>query len=262
MVKPNSRKPSDLEQEPPNSNANLIMIQVSSPNNAPPNNSVVQTQESPMMSQIIVAPLVSQVSERIDTQDSDVGLSPRTRAISKILKHIKFSFRQTKSAPNTTVDFYRIGKVLGKGAFGKVNLALHKLSGRFAAVKSINKQYLSEDAQTKKVMQEVVILKRTRHRNIVRLYEFFETQKHILFVIELCAGGDLLNYVRKRRRLKEDVAKCIFKQIIEGLSYCHSKSILHRDIKLDNILLDSEGEVKICDFGVSKIVKQGEIMTE
>jgi len=62
------------------------------------------------------------------------------------LKHIKFSFRQTKSAPNTTVDFYRIGKVLGKGAFGKVNLALHKLSGRFAAVKSINKQYLSEDA--------------------------------------------------------------------------------------------------------------------
>jgi 5'-AMP-activated protein kinase, catalytic alpha subunit len=55
------------------------------------------------------------------------------------MKHIKLSFKQTKVAPNTTVDFYRIGKVLGKGAFGKVNLALHKLSGRFAAVKSINK---------------------------------------------------------------------------------------------------------------------------
>jgi serine/threonine protein kinase len=81
-------------------------------------------------------------------------------------------------------------------------------------------------------------------------------------VIELCAGGDLLNYVRKRRKLKEDVAKHIFRQIIEGLGYCHSKSIVHRDIKLDNILLDSEGEVKICDFGVSKIVKKGEIMTE
>ena len=111
-------------------------------------------------------------------------------------------------------------------------------------------------------MQEVLILKRTRHLNVVRLYEFFETQKHIVFAIELCSGGDLLNYVRKRRRLKEDVAKCIFKQIIEGLGYIHSQSILHRDIKLDNILLDNNGVVKICDFGVSKIAKAGEKMTE
>lgn len=111
-------------------------------------------------------------------------------------------------------------------------------------------------------MQEVVMLKKTRHKNIVRLYEYFETEKHILFVIELCAGGDLLNYVRRRRRLKEDVAKCLFKQIIESLAYCHKKNILHRDIKLDNILLDANGQVKICDFGVGKIVKKGEKMTE
>ena len=106
------------------------------------------------------------------------------------------------------------------------------------------------------------MLKRTKHKNIVRLYEYFETEKHILFVIELCAGGDLLNYVRRRRRLKEDVAKCLFKQIIESLAYCHRKNIVHRDIKLDNILLDSAGQVKICDFGVGKIVKKGEKMTE
>ena len=87
-------------------------------------------------------------------------------------------------------------------------------------------------------MHEVVILKRMRHRNVVRLYEYFETKKHIVFVEELCAGGDLLNYVRKRRKLKEETAKFIFKQIVEGLGYCHSQNILHRDIKLDNILLD------------------------
>jgi serine/threonine protein kinase len=111
-------------------------------------------------------------------------------------------------------------------------------------------------------MQEVMILRQTRHKNIVRLYEYFETEKHILFVIELSAGGDLLNYVRKRRQLKEDVAKSVFKQLIEGLRYCHSKSILHRDIKLDNILLSVDGEIKICDFGVSKLVRRGEKMTE
>jgi len=62
--------------------------------------------------------------------------------------------------------------------------------------------------------------------------------------------------------LKEDVAKSVFKQIIEAIKYCHSKRILHRDIKLDNILLSLEGVVKICDFGVSKIVNPGERMTE
>jgi serine/threonine protein kinase len=179
-----------------------------------------------------------------------------------LIKLIRLSFRQNQCAPQTTIDFYRIGKVLGKGAFGKVNLAVHKLTECLCAVKSINKQYFSDESQSKKVMQEVVMLKRTKHKNIVRLYEYFETEKHLLFVIELCAGGDLLNYVRRRRRLKEDVAKCLFKQIIESLAYCHCKNILHRDIKLDNILLDADGDVKICDFGVGKIVKKGEKMTE
>ena len=89
--------------------------------------------------------------------------------------------------------------MLGKGAFGKVNMALHRLTEHMVAIKSINKNYFSEDNQRKKVLQEVFILKQTRHHNIVRLFEYFETQKHILFVIEICAGGDLLNYVRKRR---------------------------------------------------------------
>lgn len=84
----------------------------------------------------------------------------------------------------------------------------------------------------------------------------------MLIVIELASGGDLLSYVRKRRQLKEEVAKSVFKQIIEALKYCHSKRILHRDIKLDNILLTVEGVVKITDFGISKQVKPGERMTE
>lgn len=84
----------------------------------------------------------------------------------------------------------------------------------------------------------------------------------MILAMELCAGGDLLNYVRKRKKLDEDVAKVIFKQIIEGLGYIHKKHILHRDIKLDNILLDGKGRVKIADFGVSKLVRQGDIMHE
>ncbi len=111
------------------------------------------------------------------------------------------------------------------------------LTKQLVAIKSINTEHFKDSGQSKKVMQEVMILKQTRHKNIVRLFEYFQTSKHVLIVIELSSGGDLLSYVRKRRQLKEDVAKSIFKQICEAIQYCHSKRILHRDIKLDNILL-------------------------
>ena len=152
--------------------------------------------------------------------------------------------------------------MLGKGAFGKVNLAMHKLTEKLVAVKSINKHFLSEKSQKQKVMQEVYILKKIKHPSVMRLFESFETKKHILFVVELCSGGDLLNYVRKRRKLNEDVAKFFFKQVISGLQYLHKKNIIHRDIKLDNILLDHNGGIKIGDFGVSKLCRHNEMMME
>ena len=135
---------------------------------------------------------------------------------------IKKSFATTGKAPETSAKFYRIGKVLGKGAFGKVNLAIHRLSTSLVALKSINKQFLLDDVQKSKVFQEVAILKKTRHVNICRLFDTFETQKHIIFVMELCSGGDLLNYVRKRRKLNDETAKFIFKQLLEGLYHCHA----------------------------------------
>jgi len=76
------------------------------------------------------------------------------------------------------------------------------------------------------------------------------------------SGGDLLNFVRKRTKLNEPTARFIFKQIIEGLEYLHAQNILHRDIKLDNILIDLNNTVKICDFGVSKQIKSGEVMRD
>ena len=152
--------------------------------------------------------------------------------------------------------------MLGRGAFGKVNLGMHKLTRKLIAIKSINKEYLSEEKQRSKIMHEVGILLKLRHNSVVKLYETFETRRHIMLVMELCAGGDLLNFVRKRKKLDEPLAKVLFKQIIEGIGYIHSKKVLHRDIKLDNILLDGKGHVKIADFGVSKSVKKGELMFE
>lgn len=91
----------------------------------------------------------------------------------------------------------------------------------------------------RKIENEISLLRHMRHKSVVKLFETFETEKHYLFVMGLCAGGDLLSYVRKRRKLSENVAKCLFKQITEGIAYIHAKNIVHRDIKLDNILLDN-----------------------
>jgi len=138
-----------------------------------------------------------------------------------------------------------IGRVLGKGAFGKVNLCVHKLSEQLVAVKSLHKQYLESEDNNSKLQNEISLLKMLMHKNVMRLYETFPNDHYLLIVLELCSGGDLLGYVRKRRKLTEPIAKLIFKQILDGLSYCHSKGIVHRDIKLDNILLNSQGDIKV-----------------
>jgi len=113
------------------------------------------------------------------------------------------------------------------------------------AIKSIDVQLMKDEASKNKLKREVAIWEQLSHTSVIRLYETFETEKHSLYVEELCIGGDLLSYVRKRRRIKENVAKVILKQILDGLYYCHSKRILHRDIKLDNILLNGEGNIKV-----------------
>lgn len=138
-----------------------------------------------------------------------------------------------------------------------MNLALNKLTRCLVAIKSINKKCLNDEHSLRKVENEVSLLRHMRHSSVVKLYETFETERHYLFVMELCAGNDLLSYVRKRKKLNETVAVYFFKQIVEGIGYIHSKNVVHRDIKLDNILLDSKGHIKIADFGVGKSIQPG-----
>ena len=82
--------------------------------------------------------------------------------LNSLQQNIRKSFKTNDCAPETTVENYKIGKVMGKGAFGKVNLAIHRLSMKFVALKSINKQFLTEETSKRKVMQEFNILRRTR----------------------------------------------------------------------------------------------------
>ena len=101
--------------------------------------------------------------------------------------------------------------MLGRGAFGKVNLAMHKLVRKLVALKSLNKECLTDEIQKQKLMKEVNLLLKLRHPSVVTLFETFETGRHIMLVMELCAGGDMLNFVRKRKKLDELTSKVLFK---------------------------------------------------
>ena len=93
-----------------------------------------------------------------------------------------------------------------------------------------------------------------RHRNIIRLFEVLETEEDILIVMEYASGGDMLQFMKKRRSVPEPEAKKIFRQIVNSVGHCHCRSVLHRDVKLDNLLIDSAGQIKLCDFGISRII--------
>lgn len=121
---------------------------------------------------------------------------------------------------------------------------------------------MKEESTKRKMLQEIDIHKAVKHTSHIKLLETFQTDKHYLIVMELCPGGDLLNYVRKRRMLPERSAKFIFKQIMQGIEHMHAIGIVHRDIKLDNILLDGHGNVKIGDFGVSRRVEDDKLLYE
>ena len=180
----------------------------------------------------------------------------------RLIKYNKIYCKTHNDIPPTTIDHYKLIKLIGKGAFGKVSLGIHKLTGKYVAIKSIEKAVMKDDYQKRKVMREIYIMKRVSHSNIISLLEVFESTHHLLLVMEYSDGGDLLQYVKRKGGLIESEAKKIFKQIVYGVAHIHCRNVLHRDIKLDNILMDSMGGIKICDFGVSKVITPDMLIRE
>ena len=110
----------------------------------------------------------------------------------KLIAYIKSYIAKNNELPATTLEFYKFVKLIGKGAFGKITLGIHKLTGKYVAIKSIDKVNIKDEYSRRKVFQEVYILKKIRHSCVIRLLEVFESEKHFLMVMEYSGGGDLL----------------------------------------------------------------------
>ncbi|XP_073410669.1 serine/threonine-protein kinase MARK2 isoform X8 [Dendrobates tinctorius] len=145
---------------------------------------------------------------------------------------------------------YRLLKTIGKGNFAKVKLARHVLTGKEVAVKIIDKTQLNSSS-LQKLFREVRIMKVLNHPNIVKLFEVIETEKTLYLVMEYASGGEVFDYLVAHGRMKEKEARSKFRQIVSAVQYCHQKFIVHRDLKAENLLLDSDMNIKIADFGFS-----------
>ncbi|KAF1378965.1 hypothetical protein PFLUV_G00196010 [Perca fluviatilis] len=145
---------------------------------------------------------------------------------------------------------YRLLKTIGKGNFAKVKLARHILTGKEVAIKIIDKTQLNPTS-LQKLFREVRIMKGLNHPNIVQLFEVIETDKTLYLIMEYASGGEVFDYLVSHGRMKEVEARAKFRQIVSAVHYCHTKNIVHRDLKAENLLLDADANIKIADFGFS-----------
>ncbi|XP_025198849.1 serine/threonine-protein kinase MARK2-like isoform X3 [Melanaphis sacchari] len=157
---------------------------------------------------------------------------------------------RSRSSEEPHIGKYKLLKTIGKGNFAKVKLAKHVPTGKEVAIKIIDKTQLLPGS-LQKLFREVRIMKMLDHPNIVKLLQVIETEKTLYLVMEYASGGEVFDYLVLHGRMREKEARAKFRQIVSAVQYCHQKRIIHRDLKAENLLLDSEMNIKIADFGFS-----------
>ncbi|XP_066255971.1 serine/threonine-protein kinase MARK2-like isoform X8 [Euwallacea similis] len=175
-----------------------------------------------------------------DTSESGTGRSNSATSASS----------RNRQRVDDTIGKYKLLKTIGKGNFAKVKLAKHVPTGKEVAIKIIDKTQLTPGS-LQKLFREVRIMKMLDHPNIVKLFQVIETEKTLYLVMEYASGGEVFDYLVLHGRMKEKEARAKFRQIVSAVQYCHQKRIIHRDLKAENLLLDSEMNIKIADFGFS-----------
>ncbi|VVB13540.1 unnamed protein product [Arabis nemorensis] len=159
-----------------------------------------------------------------------------------------------ENKPSVLTDRYEVGRLLGQGHFAKVYYGRSVLSNESVAIKMIDKDKVIKYGITDQIKREISVMRIVKHPNVVELHEVMATKSRIYLVLEYCKGGELFNKVA-RGKLREDVAWKYFYQLINAVDFCHSRGVYHRDIKLENLLLDDNDNLKVADFGLSAVAE-------
>ncbi|XP_046663921.1 RAC serine/threonine-protein kinase [Homalodisca vitripennis] len=169
----------------------------------------------------------------------------------------KFSLQGTSSSKSTgkkkvTLENFEFLKVLGKGTFGKVILCREKATGRLYAIKILKKEVIIQKDEVAHTLTENRVLRTTNHPFLISLKYSFQTADRLCFVMEYVNGGELFFHLSRERVFSEERTRFYGAEIISALGYLHEEGIIYRDLKLENLLLDKDGHIKIADFGLCK----------
>jgi len=146
------------------------------------------------------------------------------------------------------VNKYRIGSQVGEGSYSTVRKCVNVQTGEQFAVKIIPKTNLLENDKDN-IKVEIQLLSKLNHPNIIKLIETFEDDENLYLVMELMPQ-DLLHYTMKHKKLSEEESRLAFMQIVDAVKHCHENGIAHRDLKLDNVILNNSLDVRLIDFGM------------
>lgn len=154
---------------------------------------------------------------------------------------------------------YITGSTLGEGSYAKVKSAYSENLNKKVALKIINRRKAPKDFQQKFLPRELEVMKALNHPNVVQLYEVMHIGGKVFIAMEMAGHGDLLEYIKLRGAMQEDRARILFKQLVCGVEYLHSVNVVHRDLKCENILLDTNNNVKVSDFGFARYLGDDEL---
>ena len=155
-------------------------------------------------------------------------------------------------ARQVQLSHFTLVKCIGVGGFSRVYLVKKKDTGRFYALKLIDKQYIIKNNKQNIVQNEKEIMSQLNNPFLMKLHYSFESKFYLVFVMDYCAGGELFFHLRKFQRMNEQQAKFYFGELCVGMMYLHQLNIIYRDVKPENVLIDIFGHLKIADFGLSK----------
>uniref|UniRef100_A0A0N5C7G8 Protein kinase C-like 3 n=1 Tax=Strongyloides papillosus TaxID=174720 RepID=A0A0N5C7G8_STREA len=182
-----------------------------------------------------------------------VNDSSQLRGSLKEVNAVEQTMKVSGVSKKVTLDDFNLLTVIGRGSYAKVVQAEHKKTKDIYAIKIIKKQMFNDDEDIDWVQTEKTVFETaSNHPFLVGLHSCFQTDSRLFFVIEFVPGGDLMYHMQRHRKLPEDHARFYSAEIILALHFLHTSGIIYRDLKLDNVLIDSTGHIKLTDYGMCK----------